>query len=202
MGRPPLFRTAMTATEHQRRWRAKRKKLADRKRALSPAANQPQHDLVMTPPKLAERIVQHFKPRGRVLDPCRGQGAFYDALCRQRGVEAHWCEVAEGRDFFAEHRHYDWIISNPPWSKFRRFLTHAMTIADNVVFLATMTHFVTRARLRDLAHAGFGMVEAVLLDYPPRPWPGGGFQLCAMHVQRGYQGDCRYRKGRLPLRLS
>jgi hypothetical protein len=98
MGRPPLFRTAMTATDYQRRWRAKRKKLAARKRALSPASNPPKHDLVMTPPELAARIIQYFKPRGRVLDPCRGQGAFYKALCRQRGVGAHWCEVAEGRD--------------------------------------------------------------------------------------------------------
>ena len=77
-----------------------------------------------------------------------------------------------------------------------------MALADNIVFLATLTHFVTRARLRDLADAGFGMREAVLFNNPPRPWPGGGFQLCAMHLQRGYQGDCRYRKGRLPLRLS
>jgi hypothetical protein len=34
---------------------------------------------------------------------------------------------------------------------------------DNVVFLATLTHFVTRARLRDLADAGFGMREALFL---------------------------------------
>ena len=157
---------------------------------------------MITPPVLAARIVEYFKPRGRVLDPCRGQGAFYNAFAKLPGVKAQSCELAEGRDFFAEHRHYDWIITNPPWSKFRRFLNHAMTIADNIVFFATLTHFCTRARLRDLAEAGFGMREAVLFNTPPRPWPGGGFQLCAMHLQRGYQGDCRYRKGRLPLRLS
>jgi hypothetical protein len=189
MGRPPLFGTAMTATEYQRRWRAKRKKLAARKRLLSPASNPPKHDLVMTPPVLAARIVQYFKPTGRVLDPCRGQGAFYNALAKMPGVTAEWCELAEGRDFFEQEGHFDWIISNPPWSKFRRFLNHAMAIADNIVFLATLTHFVTRARLRDIAGAGFGMRQALLFNNPPRPWPGGGFQLVAMHLQRGYQGD-------------
>jgi hypothetical protein len=34
----------------------------------------------MTPPALAETIVRHFKPSGRVLDPVRGDAAFFDAL--------------------------------------------------------------------------------------------------------------------------
>src|SRR5438045_3761523 len=76
----------MTATDYQRGWRAKRKKLAAWKRPLSPASNPPKHDLVTTRPELAARIVQHYNPHGRVLDPRRGQGAFYNEPCRQRGV--------------------------------------------------------------------------------------------------------------------
>ena len=79
-------------------------------------------------------------------------------------------------------------MTNAPWSKLRAFLNHAMKISDNVVFLCTMTHFVTRARIRDIAEAGFAMREALLVPNPPPPWPGGGFQLAACWLQRGWTG--------------
>ena len=41
----------------------------------------------------------------------------------------------------------DWIITNPPWSQIRRFLQHALSLADHVVFLFTINHLWTRARL-------------------------------------------------------
>ena len=34
--------------------------------------------MVMTPVYLAKEIIEHFNPTGRILDPCRGTGAFYD----------------------------------------------------------------------------------------------------------------------------
>ena len=160
-----------------------------KRRRLSPGRNTSAHDLVMTPPDLAIAIVRHFRPSGIVLDPCRGHGAFYNALKLCPTVtEANWCEVDEGRDFFDEHRKVDWVVTNAPWSKLRAFLNHAMKISDNVVFLCTMTHFVTRARIRDIAEAGFAMREALLVPNPPPPWPGGGFQLAACWLQRGWTG--------------
>jgi hypothetical protein len=71
---------------------------APKKRMLSPGQNQPQHDLVETPQALAATILQHFAPKGRVLDPCRGQGhAFYKAMVAM-SLDASWCEITEGRD--------------------------------------------------------------------------------------------------------
>jgi hypothetical protein len=45
-----------------------------------------------------------------------------------------WCEIKRGRDFFAWTEPVDWIVTNPPWSQFRAFLQHAMTLAEKVVW--------------------------------------------------------------------
>jgi hypothetical protein len=83
--------------------------------------------------------------------------------------------------------HRQFVIGNPPWSKMRAFLIHAMTISDNVVFLASMPHFVTTARMRDIAAANFAPREALIVPNPPA-WPQSGFALTAYHLQRGWTG--------------
>lgn len=155
-----------------------------RKRRLSPGGNTPVHDLAVTPEALARRVVDYFAPRGRLLDPARGSGPFFRALQRHSN-DVHWCEIAAGVDFFRYHEPADWIVTNPPWSKLRPYLNHAMEIADNVVFLVTMPHLTTRARLRDMDRAGFGLVEFVRVEQPPLPWPSSGFQLGAALIAKG-----------------
>jgi hypothetical protein len=51
---------------------AYQRRLQKRRRALIPAVNKSDCDNVATPYALAKRIVEHYRPRGRVLDPCRG----------------------------------------------------------------------------------------------------------------------------------
>lgn len=154
--------------------------------ALAPPKNAPQHDLVMTPRELAREIVEHFGPSGKILDPSRGEGAFYD--CFPDDAEKFYCELSEGTSFFDFTEHVDWIVTNPPWSKMRDFLKHGMSVSDNIVYLCTLNHFLTRARLRDLREYGFGIVEFYGTDNPPKPWPASGFQLGAAWLKRGYTG--------------
>lgn len=189
-------------------------------------------DEVQTPPALARALVRHFNPRGRMLEPCCGDGNFLRALrafsCRAaspdptgappprvrqtsldksraqrvlvpgplslvpglpspRASRVDWCEIKRGRDFFAWTTRVDWIITNPPWSQIRAFLQHGMRTADHVVFLLTINHVWTKARIRDIRTAGFGLREIVLVDMPPS-FPQSGFQLGAVHVQRGWAG--------------
>lgn len=151
-----------------------------------PKKNTADKDMVMTPPELAVEIIDHFRPSGFILDPCRGEGAFYNNFpC---GNDPDWCEISQGRDFFDYHKHVDWIITNPPWSKIREFLFHSMAIADNVVFLTTINHYTTKRRIRDMVASGFGMVEIYCVPTPGKPWPQLGFQLAAIHTQRNYTG--------------
>ncbi|MTH33572.1 MULTISPECIES: helix-turn-helix transcriptional regulator [Paracoccus] len=157
------------------------------RRGLVPATNAPAQDLVMTPLDLAAAVIAHFAGRmtGKVLDPARGQGAFH------RHFPAHlhqdWCEITEGRDFLDWQGPVDWVMTNPPWSRLRDFTRHAMRIAPNIVWLAPLTNLTTKARLRDLDEAGFGIAELVLID-TPNDWPQSGFQLVAAWLRKGHSG--------------
>lgn len=155
---------------------------------LVPAKNAPAQDLVMTPPELAAAVIGHFADRmaGRVLDPARGQGAFHDGFPTH--LDRHWCEIGEGRDFFDWQQPVDRVMTNPPWSRLREFTRHAMRIAPNIVWLAPLTNLTTKARLRDLDEAGFGIVELVKLE-TPKDWPQSGFQLVAAWLHQGHAGN-------------
>lgn len=89
-----------------------------------------ERDVVYTPDTVASAIVQRYKPNGRMLDPCRGDGAFWRHM-----HGADYCEIAEGRDFFDWHEPVDWIVGNPPYSVMNRWLEHSFKVADNVVYL-------------------------------------------------------------------
>lgn len=172
-----------------------------KRRPLAPRGG---NDDVQTPPELAERIVKHFKPKGYILEPCSGDGNFFRALCDHCPYESviFQREIKIGLDFFdlpafdANDATFlpfdcDWIITNPPWSQFRRFLQHSMKLADNVVFLSLVNAWFMKARVADVREAGFGMREILFVDTPGKPWPQTGFQLGAVWVQRGYEGSVR-----------
>jgi hypothetical protein len=147
-------------------------------------------DCVATPDSLARAIVQHFRPAGRVLDPCKGAGAFLRAFPKHCVCE--WCEIREGRDFLQTDGHWDWVISNPPYSKFREFLVKAMTVGDNVVFLSLANAWFIRARQTDIQRAKFGLVELLEVPVPKPPFPQFGMCLTAAWLRRGWKGAINY----------
>ena len=57
------------------------------------------NDVVYTPLSLAKILINmaDIQPTDRVLDPCMGEGVFFDNLpeCRK-----DWCEISELKDFF------------------------------------------------------------------------------------------------------
>jgi hypothetical protein len=142
--------------------------------------------------------VGHFLPQigGTVLEPCEGGGAFTRAFTYHGLPEFISLEIRKGLDFFAFDEHVSWIITNPPWSLAKQFLQHAYRVADNVVFLITLHHiFDLRSRIADMEASGFGIREVLLCKTPAKPWPQSGFQLGAVHLQRGYRGTITW--GRL-----
>lgn len=163
-------------------------KVVPKNRRAVPTRNGPEHDKVYTPRQMAREVVERFSPSGIVLEPCRGDGSFLEAF--PADADARWCELDEGRDFFDWHERVDWIISNPPWSEFRAFNIHAMSLALNVVWIIPLVHFSSRARIRDVREAGFGLKEILLLD-TPKEWPQSGFQIAALHFQKSYTGLTR-----------
>ena len=149
------------------------------------------NDLIMTPFEFAKKIVNHFKPYGRILEPCKGTGNFVKAFEGYgQNVSILWCEITEGKDFFDFKDKVDWIITNPPYSKMRKFLEHSMEVSDNVCFLITINHIWTKARLRAIKERGFGIKEILMIDEPDN-FPKFGFQVGVVYLKKGYKGDIK-----------
>lgn len=138
------------------------------------------NDCINTPIYLCRAIVKHFRPTGKILEPCKGSGNFLKIM-----PKADWCEITKGKDFLTISGHWDWIITNPPYSKYRAFLNKAMEIADNIVFLQLVNATFYRARLRDMWKAGFGIKEIWCID-TPKEFPQFGFQMGCVYYKRDY----------------
>jgi hypothetical protein len=143
------------------------------------------NDIVMTPVEVAKDIINFFKPSGTILDPCRGQGAFYDNLPGDK----IWCELSEGVDFFKFNQKVDWIISNPPYSVFDKWLVHSLLLADNIVYLIPVNKVMSSlVKLKQIYE--FGGIRHIryygtgrFIGFP------FGFPVGAVHMQRGYKGS-------------
>jgi hypothetical protein len=153
-----------------------------------PYADYQSNDIVYTPESLAKKIVGHFEPTGSILEPCRGGGAFSRHM-----PGCDWCEITEGKDFYKYHKKVDWIITNPPWSDITKFLTHCMEVADNIVFLVTINHLWTTARLRAMDNAGFAFKEVARTPWPDKSsgFPRSGFELGAVYIKKNYKGSMK-----------
>ena len=138
-------------------------------------------DIVLTDERTAIDIIQHFSPTGLVLDPCMGEGAFYNNF----PGEKDWCEITKGRDFLIYEKHADWIISNPPWSNMVPFLIKGLSICDNLVYYIPTEGIWTKARVNLTQEMGFGLKE---LYFPHPDLYKWGKTISACYWQRGYEG--------------
>ena len=141
-------------------------------------------DIVYTPEWVARDMVFYFKPFGNVLEPCRGDGAFTKFL-----PHAEWCEIQEGRDFFQWNTKVDWIIGNPPYSAFGKWIYHAMSVAENIVYLVPCAKpFYSEKLFRVMQK--WGMIKHIRvygsgnkLGFPI------GFLIGAVYFKHGYFGE-------------
>jgi hypothetical protein len=141
-------------------------------------------DVHFTSAALAKAIVQHFSPTGRCLEPFLGAGAFFDAL----PDGCAWCEISQGRDFFAFNEQVDWIITNPPFSNLTEIFAHAFNISADCVFLIPISKYWSSAPRLALAHTYGGLKEIVHVGPGRAIGFDIGFPFAAMHFQRGYKG--------------
>ena len=175
---------------------------------LIPKKNIEEKDNVMTPNYLAEQVINHYindillHKTGRIshiLDPCCGKRAFGRALYATGSYLDFSCteyDITTNINFlkvdYTGHK-FDWIISNPPWSKCREFTKHAYKSAHNVLWLITINHILAlKARLRDMKEANFGIREVFCVDTPKENWPQSGFQLGAIWLQEDWKGNIKW----------
>lgn len=143
-------------------------------------------DVVYTPRKISESIIKHLKPTGKCLDPCKGDGAFYDYLPENK----LYCELQEGTDFLKFNESVDWIIGNPPYSIFLEFLEHSFKLANNVSFLVPTNKVFQRQIIMDMINEYGGLKSIIvygsgtLIGFP------FGFSVGNFHFEKGYTGKC------------
>lgn len=141
-------------------------------------------DNVQTPINIAKMIVSMFSPQGFILEPCRGDGNIYNELPEPKD----WCEIKEGKDFFDYRCKVDWIITNPPFSIYDRFLEHCFTIADNVVLLVPIAKAFKSMRIERIVDTYGGLKTIWLIGSGSKCGFAFGFPTGCLYYQRGYRG--------------
>jgi hypothetical protein len=145
-------------------------------------------DVVLTPDWVVDDMLAHFRPSGVVLDPCRGPGVFHDRL----PLGSPWCEITEGRDFFAWCERVDWVVGNPPYSITREWFKHSYTIADNLLYLVLVRNVMSGyGFLREIDSYG-GLVAIRMYGTGSRCGFPMGNAIGAFHVRRGYGGPMHW----------
>lgn len=145
-------------------------------------------DVVYTPAWAAEDMIRHFRPSGRVLDPCKGAGVFLDYL----PAGSEWCEITHGRDFFEWTQPVDWVVSNPPYSLTRPWFKHSYTVADHLLYLVPLRNvFSGYGFVREIYEFG-GIREIRLYGTGGKLGFPMGNAVGAMHIERGYVGAASF----------
>lgn len=151
---------------------------------------QGKNDVIFTPDELALAIVQHFQPSGRLLEPCRGQGAFCRAFERSGLKNYDICEITEGIDFLKYDQQCDWIITNPPFSKISAFLEKAYKLnPQHIVFLMSASAIWMNGKLATMRKYGYHIAGIFEVESPYfrklNDWPQSGFVLSTIHITKG-----------------
>lgn len=149
------------------------------------------NDDILTPEPIAQFIINQLpiKETDLLYDPFKGNGAFYNNFPKTN--TKIWSEIKENKDFFNEDTHVDWIISNPPYSKYTEVMKHSYDIAENIVYLIPLNKIVSSwGRCLDLEEFG-GIVKLWIIQAGKCGFPFG-FPACAVWIKKNYIGPIEY----------
>jgi hypothetical protein len=144
------------------------------------------NDVFYTPEDLAQEIIAMcpLEEGDMVLDPWAGEDVFYDNY--PSFVTKEWCEITRGRDWNDHEGEVDWIISNPPYSKFKEIFEKLPTKCRKGVCLIMGGHSLTRKRVEVMEEAGFYITYLEL--FLVKKW--GGFTQIVVLFEKG-KPECR-----------
>ncbi len=144
-------------------------------------------DVVMTPEPIAKVVVEHYNPTGSILEPACGTGNILKYL-----PEAEWCEISKGKDFFDFNKQVDWIITNPPYSIYDKFLEHCFEVADNVVLIVPIAKAFKSLKTESIIEDYGGLKEIWLMGGGNSLGFNFGFPSGCLYYKRDYRGDIKY----------
>ena len=96
-----------------------------------------ERDFYPTPESAFKPLLEKVLPVNvRFYEPARGDGRLVEWL-RVSGRDAYGSDLAQGFDFLKRKKSFqrDFIITNPPFSLAQEFVTHALTLSDDVMML-------------------------------------------------------------------
>lgn len=143
-------------------------------------------DYVLTPEWCAKDMIEYFSPSGQILDPCRGLNkVFYNNL----PIDSNWCEIQEGKDFFEYNEKVDWIIGNPPYSIFNKWMQHSFEISDNIVYLVPTFKIFNALGLCRMYKENGWIKHIRFYDTGKEIEWSRSRPIVAVHFKKGYIGD-------------
>ena len=116
------------------------------------------NDIVYTPLQVAIKLIEmaEIKESDKVLDPCKGEGAFFDHL---PNCEKDYCEIVEDKDFFDYDKAVDVIICNPPFSLYTRWITKCIYLNPKKIAFVMGSLNLTTKRLKILEDGGYFLTK-------------------------------------------
>jgi hypothetical protein len=138
-----------------------------------------------TPADLCKELIKHvdLKEGDRVLEPFRGEGAFYNSFPDY--VIKDWTEITEDKDYLDYAGEIDWVITNPPFrldngvkrvNAFFQLLKYYTARANKgIAFLGNDACFstLTPKRLKELNDDGWFIHNIVVCNI--KKWRGRYF---------------------------
>jgi hypothetical protein len=146
-------------------------------------AHMNKNDVVFTPDWLAKKICSLFPIKGRVYEPCKGEGVFLRYLPK----DTLWSEITEGRNLYDFNEPVDWIVTNPPYSDFNRFLNHCFTLSENIVLLVPVAKMFKSIGTLNIIYTYGGIVSFYYLPASKAGFPFG-FPCGVCYIKKGYTG--------------
>ena len=120
------------------------------------------NDKFYTPEPVAIKMINmcNILDGESVLDPSKGKGVFYNNF--PLNCNKSYCEIEEDLDFFNFNNRVDWVIGNPPYSLWSKWLEHTMKITDKFCYIFGGFNF-TDTRIRSILNNGYGITAFHLL---------------------------------------
>lgn len=115
-------------------------------------------DDYQTPPVALTPLLPHLNKNWVIWECAAGEGNLVRAM-RKQGFKVISTDILSGKDFLTyEPKHYDCIITNPPFSLKQQFLERAYCLGKPFAFLLPLTTLESEKRQRFFKHCGLQMI--------------------------------------------
>lgn len=121
------------------------------------------NDIVFTPQKIVDIMVDDIDENMSILDPCSGNDIFYNSF---KNNEKYKCEIEKGTDFFEFNTPVDLIYGNPPYSILTKWLEHSFKTATKKIKYIIGMYSLTPVRLELANKYGWSVSSLILTQVP------------------------------------